>query len=63
MDNTFIPPGLTRQVNKQEYIIDRPDPQLRKQLAELFRDDVEKTLAYFPDAIDLSLWDDFINNE
>lgn len=59
VDSQFIPPGLQRKVNKQGYVIDKPDQELRRQLAGIFQTEVETTLALFPNEIDSGLWIDF----
>lgn len=58
LDATFSPKSMTRPVNKQGYVIEKPGEKSRELLAELFMNDVEKTKEFFPD-LDIGLWPDF----
>lgn len=55
IDDGFVPPNLTREVNKKPYLVPPLGPGARARLAAFFRDDVAGFGKLFPE-IDLSLW-------
>lgn len=55
---TPMPAGLRRKVNQKDYVVPRPSPAQRAQLADWFRDDVAEVMEMFP-SLDASLWPDF----
>jgi len=55
VDDAFQPPMIRREVNRQEYVIDRPAAELRRMIAEYFQHDVEQLLTRWPE-IDVALW-------
>lgn len=59
IDDSFRPANLTRPVNREAHQVTKPDARARRELAELFENDVDQVCAMFPD-IDRSLWSDFV---
>lgn len=55
IDDEFVPPNLTREVNKKPYLVPPLTPGARARLTEFFHDDVTAFGNLFPE-IDLSLW-------
>jgi hypothetical protein len=55
---TPIPAGIRQAVNRQPYVVDRPDASQRARLAAWFADDVDAVMAMFPE-LDRQLWVDF----
>ncbi|MBI2706466.1 MAG: sulfotransferase [Actinobacteria bacterium] len=47
-----------RRVNDRDYLIDRPGPDERAAMAELFADEVKRLVAMCPE-LDLALWPEF----
>ncbi|MEL6349091.1 MAG: sulfotransferase domain-containing protein, partial [Myxococcota bacterium] len=55
---TGTPPGLRQRGHRIPYVIERPNPTQRQQMATWFQGDVDAFFGMFPE-LDRSLWEDF----
>jgi len=58
IDDSFVPQGLSRYVNKKRYVVGTPDEGERRRIAECFLPDVAALKNLCPE-LDLSLWPEF----
>ncbi|MCC7011314.1 MAG: sulfotransferase [Planctomycetes bacterium] len=59
LDEQFLPEDLARPVNREPHELPEPDARARRDLAQLFRADVDQVCAMFPE-VERSLWRDFV---
>jgi len=59
LDEAFRPEGADRKVNAQRRLRAALTDEARRILAEIYRPDVRRLIDLCPEAIDLSLWDEF----
>ncbi|MEO0437713.1 MAG: sulfotransferase [Pseudomonadota bacterium] len=55
VDDDFLPKNLKNEVNKIEYVVDKPDAQQRRDMAGFFVEDAKRLAKLCPE-IDISLW-------
>lgn len=58
IDPSFSPAEVTKSVNRQAYIIDKPEQNIRNRIRDYFLDEVLEIKTLFPE-LDLDFWEEF----